>query len=437
MVSMDQGDNPTRVGDRSDPDNGNSRSGPAAETSGRESGVNRPAKDATSDVSNGDDSSMQHLLHEFESEMRTPRTGEVIDGIVVSVDRDGILVDIGRKSEGLIPAHEATSLFQEGEAPEVGEQVLVYVVYPENQDGHVVLSLNRARSERGWRTVQNLADDGSIFEAAVVDFNRGGLIVSIDGVRGFVPMSQIVSLRHDVEGSTSIEDRLQSMIGQRLWLKIIEFNRRRNRLILSERIAAQERRLVRKDELLGELSEGEVRRGRVSSICEFGAFVDVGGADGLVHLSELSWSPVQNPEEVVKVGDEVDVVVLNVNRERKKIALSIRRTQPEPWALIGDRYQPGDIVTGTVTKLTAFGAFARIEDGVEGLIHISEMGSGHIVHPRNAVTEGEVRRMRILRVEPERRRLGLSLRDVDDEAPGTDEDAEEHATGGLDAQESL
>ncbi|HUE75943.1 MAG TPA: S1 RNA-binding domain-containing protein [Chloroflexota bacterium] len=446
---MDQGDNRTRVGDRSDPDNGTSRNLPVpADESDRQSGENSPANDAASELNNGGDSSMQNLLHEYESEMRTPRTGEVIDGIVVSVDRDGILVDVGRKSEGLIPAHEALSLLQEGEAPEVGEQVLVYVVHPENQDGHVVLSLNRARSERGWRTVQHLADDGSIFEAEVVDFNRGGLIVAIDGVRGFVPMSQIVSLRHDEGGSEAIEDRLQAMIGQRLWLKIIEFNRRRNRLILSERVASQERRSVRKDELLEELKEGEVRRGRVSSICEFGAFVDVGGADGLVHLSELSWSPVQNPEEIVRVGDEIDVMVLNVNRERKKIALSIRRTQPEPWARIAEKYQPGDIVTGTVTKLTTFGAFARIEDGVEGLIHISEMGAGHIVHPRNAVTEGETRRMRILRVEPERRRLGLSLRDIDedvtdanenadDDVADADENNDEQATGGLDAQASF
>ncbi len=359
---------------------------------------------------------MQNLMDDFDRAYHVPKRGEIVDGIVVRIDKDGILVDIGTKSEGIIPSHDFQNLsFEALDQIKVGDEILVYVLQPENQNGHVVLSLKRARAEQGWRVVQKRYEEGQMVEAEVTDFNKGGLIVSIDGVRGFVPISQVVGLRHDRIAEEELEKRMAAMIGKRIPLKVIEVNRSRNRLILSERIATQEMRIQRKEQLLSELREGEIRHGVVSSVCDFGAFVDLGGADGLVHLSELSWGQVSHPSEVVKVGDEVDVYVLGVDHEKRKIALSLRRSQPGPWAKIGEKYKVGDLVTGTVTKLTTFGAFARIEDGVEGLIHVSELGEGRIPHPRNVVKEGDVLTLRVIRIDPAHRKLGLSLKQAQSE----------------------
>jgi small subunit ribosomal protein S1 len=234
------------------------------------------------------------------------------------------------------------------------------------------------------------------------------LLVNLDGVRGFVPASQVTEIRGGDEASKQAD--MARLIGTTLPLKVIEINRHRNRLILSERQAVQERRDVMKERLIEELREGEVRRGRVSSICDFGAFVDIGGADGLVHLSELSWSRVRHPSEVLKVGQEVDVYVLGINAQEKKIALSIKRTQAEPWSRVAANYEVGQLVRGTVTQLANFGAFARIEDGIEGLIHVSELVDDRITHPKQVVSEGQDLLLRIIRIDPQRRRMGLSLR---------------------------
>ena len=232
--------------------------------------------------------------------------------------------------------------------------------------------------------------------------------MNLDGVRGFVPASQVTEIRGGDEASKQAD--MARLIGSSLPLKVIEINRHRNRLILSERQAVQERRDVMKERLIEELSEGEVRKGRVSSICDFGAFVDIGGADGLVHLSELSWSRVRHPSEVLRVGQEVDVYVLGINAQEKKIALSIKRTQAEPWSRVAAKYEVGQLVRGTVTQLANFGAFARIEDGIEGLIHVSELVDERITHPKQVVSEGEELLLRIIRIDPQRRRMGLSLR---------------------------
>lgn len=369
---------------------------------------------------------MQGLMSEVRHEFRTPRRGEVVDGVVVSIDRDGVLVDIGTKSEGVIPGHEAQPYIERGEL-NVGDEVLVYIVHPENQDGHVALSLNRARAERGWRTMQKQYEEGKIVEAEVVDYNKGGLIAEVEDVRGFVPLSQVAGVRVEGSSEEELKEKLGTLVGQKMQVKILEINRRRNRLILSERQATQERRGLRKEQLIAELQEGETRHGRVSSLCDFGAFVDLGGADGLIHLSELAWRQVSHPSEVLKVGDEIDVYVLGVDREKKKIALSLRRLQPEPWTTMADRYHPGDLVQGTVTKLATFGAFARVEDGVEGLIHISELGDQHITHPREVVKEGDTLTLRVLRVDPARRRLGLSLKQVDQTEQIGQESAEDQS----------
>jgi len=237
---------------------------------------------------------------------------------------------------------------------------------------------------------------------------KGGVIVDTYKLRGFVPASQVTEIRGGDEASKQAD--MARLIGTSLPLKVIEINRHRNRLILSERQAVQERRDVMKERLIEELKEGEVRRGRVSSICDFGAFVDIGGADGLVHLSELSWSRVRHPSEVLKVGQEVDVHVLGINAQEKKIALSIKRTQAEPWSRVAAAYEVGQLVRGTVTQLANFGAFARIEDGIEGLIHVSELVDDRVQHPKQVVNEGQELLLRIIRIDPQRRRMGLSLR---------------------------
>ncbi len=237
-------------------------------------------------------------------------------------------------------------------------------------------SLKRARMEQSWRKAEELMNADQTVEAEVIDFNKGGLIVDL-GVRGFVPISQIPELRGLSKGpegeSSEVTDRLAAMKGRRLPLKIIELNRSRNRLILSERQALQQMRASRKDDLLNELEPGQVRRGRVTSLCSFGAFVDLGGADGLVHISQLSYSRVNHPSEVLRVGDDVDVAVLSIDPQTKKIALSLKKALPDPWTLVEQRYQVGQLVEGTITKLAKFGAFAKIDDGIEGLIHLSEL----------------------------------------------------------------
>ncbi|HET7035296.1 MAG TPA: 30S ribosomal protein S1 [Thermomicrobiaceae bacterium] len=352
---------------------------------------------------------MEEFLNDPLHDYRVLSYGDVLEGQLMHVDRDELLVDIGSKSEGVIPAREFSSLNEEERRRlAVGDQVLVFVVQPENQEGQAVLSIDRALAEKSWRRLQDVYDAGEVIEAEVTNYNKGGLLVNLDGVRGFVPASQVTEIRGGDEGSKQAD--MARLIGSKLSLKIIEINRHRNRLILSERQALQERRDVMKERLIEELHAGETRRGRVTSITDFGAFVDIGGADGLVHLSELSWSRVKHPSEVLHVGEEVDVYVLGINAEEKKIALSIKRTQPEPWSRVAAKYEVGQLVIGTVTQLANFGAFARIEDGIEGLIHVSELSEQRIEHPKQVVHEGQDLILRIIRIDPARRRMGLSLR---------------------------
>ncbi len=363
------------------------------------------------------DQELMDLLDNTSPRFRSLRRGEVVEGVVVQVSRDEILVDIGTKAEAVIPASESGASPNDLlSAVKVGETILAMVVEPEDREGHALLSLSQAQAERGWRTLQQASEDGATVDGEVVDFNRGGLIVLVAGLRGFVPLSQVVDLRQAGAPDEAVEVRLERMKNRPMAVKVIEINRRRNRLILSERAAEQERRSKQRDQLIEDLKESEVRTGRISSVCDFGAFVDLGGADGLVHLTELSWSPVGHPSQVVQVGDTVDVLVLGVDREKKKIALSLKRLRSEPWQDIAQKYSIGQIVSARVTKLATFGAFAEIEPGLEGLIHISELSDERIQHPRSVVHEGEVVPVKVIRIEPERRRLGLSLRQARSEA---------------------
>ena len=317
------------------------------------------------EASTDDEMDMGQLLDSGDvAEPRMLRRGEVLDGVVMSADREGVLVDIGSKSEGIVPTNEMHSM---GTDPlsklNAGDSILVYVMQPETEEGQVLLSIDRARGEQGWRILQERFESGEIFEAEVTGFNKGGLLANVEGVNAFIPMSQVVGAKPGTDGANP----LSAQVGRHLRLKVIEINRRRNRVILSERAALQEWRAEQKDRLLEELVEGEIREGTVASIRNFGVFVDLGGADGLVHLSEISWDRNVDPEELFKPGDTVKVYVMKVDRESKKIALSIRRASPEQWEELITQYAVGDIVPAVITKLVAFGAFARLPGPVEGL----------------------------------------------------------------------
>jgi len=352
--------------------------------------------------------SMEDLMRESDGRsFRALRFGDVVEGTIMHVSKDELLVDIQAKSEGIVPVNELQSLSpQELSELHVGDTILVSVVQPENNEGHAVLSLDRARQEKSWRKLQKQFENNELIETHVTGYNKGGLLVNLEGVRGFVPSSQVVGVGND----PAKQNELGGMSDRPINLKIIEINRNRNRLILSERLAMQAQRDIQKEKLLSELKPGDVKHGRVVSIADFGAFVDIGGADGLIHLSELSWSRVTNPHDVLKVGQEVDVYVLGVDENERKIALSLKRTQAEPWSDINNRYQIGQMVSGTITQLASFGAFARIADGVEGLIHISELSDNRVLHPRDVVKESDKLELRIIRIDPQRKRIGLSLK---------------------------
>ncbi len=369
---------------------------------------------------------MGQLLDQM-GEIKSARRGDIVEGVIMRADTsDGLFVNIGQKSEAHVPANEMRTV-EEDITGLVGGSIIAMVVRPESGDNPAILSVDRAVGEQGWRSLEKAMESGVVIEGKIAGFNRGGSIVEVEGVQGFVPMSQLVSVPRERfrlyqdEGASLTPDEQESIreaqsaeIGREIQMKVLEVNRSRNRAIFSERQAVQESRDSLKANLIAGLSEGEVRMGRVTGISSFGAFVDIGGADGLIHISELSWSMVNSPEEVVSVGQEVDVYVLRVDAENMKIALSLRRLQPQPWDTIQERHNIGDVVDAKVTKLTNFGAFARVEDSIEGLIHISELSARMISHPREVVREGDDVRVKILRIEPERRRLGLSLKQADD-----------------------
>jgi small subunit ribosomal protein S1 len=361
-----------------------------------------------------EDHPMNALMMEDALTFRTLKQGDIIDGEIVSVTPTEVLVDVGAKSEGLVPSKELERLGREGlESLQIGDIIPVYVVRPEDRDGNVILSIRRAEEEGDWRRAQKRFETAANFETQVAGFNKGGLIVRLGKLRGFVPASQL-SREHQGSNSQQPEERWARLVGETIYVRIIELNRKRKRLILSERAAVRQVREAQKDELLLELRVGEVRTGVINSLTDFGAFVDLGGADGLIHLSELSWNRSAKPRDLLRVGQEVEVYVLNVDQQKKRIALSLKRLEPEPWTTVESRYYVGQLVEGTVTRLASFGAFALIGDEIEGLIHISELSSGRINHPQDVLSMGEKHVMRIIRIDAARRRMGLSLRRVAD-----------------------
>ena len=358
---------------------------------------------------------MSNLMEEALS-LKQLRQGDIVDGEIVSVSPTEILIDVGAKSEGVVRGKELEGLGRQGlDDLQVGVTIPVYIVRSEDQDGSLVLSIRRAEEESDWRRAQALHEASDWFESQVAGFNKGGLIVRLGKLRGFVPASQL-SREHQGRQNQQPEERWARLVGMPIQIKVIEINRRRKRLILSERAALRQWREAQKETLLKELREGEVRPGVVSSLSDFGAFVDLGGADGLVHLSELSWNRAAKPADVLEVGQKVEVYVLGINREKKRIALSLKRLEPEPWSTVESRFYVGQLVEGTITRLTNFGAFALVNDEIEGLIHISELSVRRINHPQEVVHEGEKHVMRIIRIDPKRRRMGLSLMRVTDPA---------------------
>lgn len=355
---------------------------------------------------------LEELLEVEKYASYSPRRGDIRKGVVLSISPQEIVVNIGLKREGIVPGSDLEALGKETLSElEVGSEVPVFILKPSDENGNVIVSLYRARLEQDWLDAQELLASGEIWEGVVSGYNKGGLVVPFGKVRGFVPASQITGFPARLPPEQR-GPKLAEMVGRKLHLRVIEVDRRRRRLVFSERTGERQWREQQRERLMQELCEGDVVHGTVSNLCDFGAFVDIGGADGLVHLSELSWQRVRHPREVLQIGQEVDVYVLRLDYEKKRIGLSIKRLQPEPWALIDDRYDVGQLVEGTVTKVTDFGAFALIKEGVEGLIHKSELAEPAPEHPGEIVNVGERLLLRIIKLDVRRRRLGLSLKRV-------------------------
>ncbi len=366
-------------------------------------------------MTNGGPQTMAELLADTEEEersLRPLRSGETVEGTVAGISGDEVLVDLGGRSAGVLSLREANAALDE--PLEAGDTIVALVVQPEGPQGNAVLSLRRARRARRWQEMTQLQTSGEVIEAPVVDANRGGGVVDL-GVRGFVPLSQLASvgaLERPTE-SAVVPEAVRALVGKDLTLKVIEVDEKRNRLILSEKAARQEVRRQRKARAAAELQAGNVLEGTVTHVTGFGLFVDVGIADGLVHRSEITWDKGVNPLTVHQVGDRVRVVVTAIDPEKERISLSIKQLADDPWTRVGSAFVEGGVYEARITRLMAFGAFARIDEGLEGLIHVSELAPHHIATPAEAVQVGDRVRVKIVGIEPERRRLSLSIRQAD------------------------
>jgi small subunit ribosomal protein S1 len=365
---------------------------------------------------------MEALLAEEGLTIDFPKRGEIRKGTIASVSDGQILVSVGAKSEGILAGKELDSIDDETvESWKVGDEIKVFVVTPEDTNGNLILSFNRALEEENWQTAEELLESDDSFTSKIEGYNKGGLLVPLGTIRGFVPASQIGLGRRLTITGNSPDERYSEMVGDEIEVCVIEVDRDRRRLILSERAASSETRDSIKERVIDELEEGEIRTGRVTSLADFGAFVNINGADGLVHLSELSWEHINHPSEVLEVGQEIKVKVISIDEDRKRIGLSIRRLQDDPWEDQIAALTEGQLVEGKITRLTNFGAFARlllddVEGDLEGLIHISEISERRIEHPKEVLKEGEVVTLRIIKIEEDTHRIGLSMRRVDSPA---------------------
>jgi small subunit ribosomal protein S1 len=336
--------------------------------------------------------------------------GDILTGTILAVDYQGLIIDVGWKHDGLVSRHDIERMGMQATDFVVGDDLDVIVMRLDDMEGNLVLSASQARQNEDWKRAEQLQEGDEPFPGTVTAANKGGLIVPFGNLRGFIPASHVV----DLPRSLNDDDRLkylENLVGKEISVKVIEVNRKRRRLVFSQRNAERENRNARKEILLGELKEGDIREGVVSGLCDFGAFVDLGGADGLIHISELAWHRVRHPSEVVNPGDKVKIYILHLDDNGKRIGLSLKRLQNNPWATVEENYHIGQLVEGTVSRVEAFGAFVSINSGIEALLHVSQFPEGQS-DPRRVLFEGQKVLTRIISIEAEKQRLGLSLKDV-------------------------
>ena len=330
----------------------------------------------------------------------------------MEINDEGLLLNIGHKSEGIVPTREMRSFTKvDYDTLEEGSEVVALVINPEDDDGATILSVDKARGERGWRVLEKAKEEDKAVDGVIIGSNRGGAVVQAEDVQGFIPLSQLVGPARELFVPKK-ENAKDGFIGMKITFKIFELNRRRNRAIFSEKAVLQQERAQKKQELIETLQVGNILKGRIVGVSTFGAFVDIGGADGLIHISELSWDPVSSPADIVTVGTEMDVYVVKIDKENLKIALSLKRLTPEPWEIIKDELVAGRKIVAKVTKITTFGAFVRTEQGVEGLVHVSEISNqelGSVEDIESVINVGQSLDLTIVNVDTERKRLGLSL----------------------------
>jgi small subunit ribosomal protein S1 len=378
------------------------------------SSIDAPPEKETPQVAVNDIGTEDAFLAAVDETIKYFNDGDIVEGTIVKVDRDEVLLDIGYKTEGVIPSRELSIKhdIDPHEVVAVGDKVEALVLQKEDKEGRLILSKKRAQYERAWGTIEQLKEEDGVVTGTVIEVVKGGLILDI-GLRGFLPAS-LVEMRR-------VRD-LQPYVGREIEAKIIELDKNRNNVVLSRRAWLEQTQSEVRQNFLTQLAKGQIRKGVVSSIVNFGAFVDLGGVDGLVHVSELSWKHIDHPSEVVQVGDEVTVEVLDVDMERERVSLSLKATQEDPWQHFARTHQIGQIVPGKVTKLVPFGAFVRVEEGIEGLVHISELAERHVEIPEQVVQVGDDVMVKIIDIDLERRRISLSLKQANESAMASDED---------------
>lgn len=350
------------------------------------------------------------LLEESLAGSRIER-GDIVRGIVLSIDGHGLIVDVGWKQDGIVTRNDIERMGMNPADFQIDAEIDVAVVRLNDREGNLILSASQARQNEDWKRAEEIMNADALWSGEITDANKGGLIMPFGHLRGFIPASHVVDLPRGLKE----EDRLihlQKLIGIEMTIKVIEVNRKRRRLVFSQLDAEQENRLARKEALLRELAEGNSRQGVVSGLCDFGAFVDLGGADGLIHISELAWHRVRHPSQIVEIGEQVEVYILNLDDEGKRIGLSLKRLQPNPWSLVDEMYHIGQLVTGVISRIESFGAFVSLEPGIEALLHVSQMSRNSKESPLRHLYEGQERLMRIISIESKKQRLGLSLREV-------------------------
>ncbi len=359
--------------------------------------------------------SMGRLLADVHLDAMLPQRGDLRDGIIARISPNEILVDIGTKSEGIISEHEVSQMSSETrDQLQEGTAVTLYVLRDASKGGPIVLSLQKAEEMQEWQQAEEKMNARTMLTGTILEFNRGGAVVALGQLRGFLPASLMISERQRRNTGHTPAKRWEDMVGEELTFKIKEVDAARNRLILSERAAEKEARAAQRAEFFGHISPGQTYSGRVVSLADFGAFVDIGGIDGLVHVSQISWAHVDHPRETLEVGQEIDVQVLTVDHERQRVGLSLKTLQKDPWDTLIHSYKEGQLVRATITRLTKFGAFAALKDSdrIEGLVHISELADGGVTHPKEVVNANEEVTLRIMKIDTERHRLGLSLKEV-------------------------